>query len=65
MSKAKTKKSVAKRFKITGTGKVLHYSQMAAHGKIKKRKFRIYRQKKLKEIIGAEKKRVLRLLPYV
>lgn len=60
----KTKKAVAKRFKVTATGKVLHHSQMAAHGKLAKRKYRIYRQKRLKEITGAEKKRILRLLPY-
>lgn len=64
MPKAKTKKAAAKRFKITGTGKILHRSQMAAHGKIKKRKYRIYRQKRLRELTGAEKKRILRLLPY-
>jgi ribosomal protein L35 len=31
MGKLKTKKSVAKRFKITGTGKVMHYFAGGSH----------------------------------
>lgn len=64
MPKTKTKKAAAKRFKLTAKGKLIHRSQMAAHGKIKKRKYRIYRQKRSKVLKGAEKKRILRLLPY-
>lgn len=64
MPKAKTNKTAAKRFKITATGKIIHRSQMAAHYKVKKRKYRSYRQKRPKFLEGAEKKRVLRLLPY-
>ncbi len=64
MPKAKTKKTAAKRFKITASGKLLHRSQMAAHYKLKKRRYRSYRQKRPQVLEGAEKKRVLRLLPY-
>jgi len=62
--KAKTKKAAVKRFKITKTGKILHRSQMMSHLKVKKRKYRIYRQKRLQKLTGAERKKVLRLLPY-
>lgn len=44
MSKMKTKKIVAKRFKITGTGKVMHRVQGARHLRRKKNKSRQRRQ---------------------
>lgn len=64
MPKVKTKKAAAKRFKITAKGKLIHRSQMAAHYKIKKRKYRIYRQRRPAILEGSEKKKILRLIPY-
>lgn len=65
MSKLKTKKSVAKRFKITGTGKVLHYGSGGAHllsKKSSKRKRRIKQSSCLHN--KGEAKLIKRLLPY-
>lgn len=64
MSKMKIKKSVAKRFKITKTGKILFSHQQHRHLRIKKSKARLRRQaepgvlkgtfaKKIKKMLGA------------
>lgn len=50
MPKAKTKKIVAKRFKITGTGKVLRRVQGARHLRRKKNKARQRRQDRLTRV---------------
>ncbi|MCM8771537.1 MAG: 50S ribosomal protein L35 [Candidatus Omnitrophica bacterium] len=63
--KLKTKKSVAKRFKITGTGKVMHYGAGGSHllsKKSSKRKRRIKRAQVLKN--KGDIKVIKRLLPY-
>jgi len=62
--KAKTKKSVQKRFKITKTGKILRRGQMIRHLKAKKRKSRLRRQKVPKEVKGRQKRMIKKLLPY-
>ncbi len=65
MPKLKTKKSVAKRFKITGTGKVMHYGSGGGHllsKKGSKRKRRIKTTAVLKN--KGDSKRVKKLLPY-
>lgn len=62
--KAKTKKIVEKRFKITKTGKVLHRGQMIRHLRVKKRKSRVRRQKTPKEVKGRFKRMIKKLLPY-
>lgn len=62
--KQKTKKAVAKRFKITKTGKVLHRSQYSSHLKFKKSKNRIRRQKEPAQLLGLQAKKIKRLLPY-
>ncbi|HOJ41008.1 MAG TPA: 50S ribosomal protein L35 [bacterium] len=65
MPKLKTKKSVAKRFKITGTGKVKHYRAGGMHllgKKSSKRKRRLKRPTILKN--KGDIKTVKRLLPY-
>lgn len=62
--KAKTKKVVKKRFKITKTGKILYRGQMIRHLRSRKRKSRIRRQKRLKEINGKSKRVIRKLLPY-
>jgi len=65
MPKLKTKKSVKKRFKITGTGKVKHYGSGGKHllmKKSSKRKRRIKKSAVLKSKGAA--KMVRKLLPY-
>ncbi|MCM8820782.1 MAG: 50S ribosomal protein L35 [Candidatus Omnitrophica bacterium] len=65
MPKLKTKKSVAKRFKITGTGKVMHYGAGGSHllsKKSSKRKRRIKKASLLKN--RGDIKTVKRFLPY-
>ncbi len=65
MPKLKTKKSLAKRFKVTGTGKILYYGAGGRHllsGKKSKRKRRIKKAKLLKA--KGEIRMVKRLLPY-
>ena len=56
--KVKTKKSVAKRFKITKTGKVLHRGHGSRHLRSKKTKKRIRSLKKMKEIKGKFAKKI-------
>jgi large subunit ribosomal protein L35 len=65
MPKLKTKKSVAKRFKITGTGKVMHYGAGGGHllsKKSSKRKRRIKTSAVLKN--KGDKRTIKKLLPY-
>jgi len=60
--KQKTKKSAAKRFKITKTGKVLYRQQGFRHLISKKSKKWLRRKKKLKELWGEYKNKVLKML---
>ncbi|MDD3725789.1 MAG: 50S ribosomal protein L35 [Candidatus Ratteibacteria bacterium] len=65
MPKLKTKKSVAKRFKITGTGKVMHYGAGGSHLLSKKSAKRKRRIKKVAVLNNTgDAKTVKRLLPY-
>lgn len=65
MPKLKTKKSAAKRFKITGTGKILHHGAGGGHILSKKSSKRKRRIKKAQLLTGAgDKKTIKRLLPY-
>jgi len=64
MPKAKTKKAAAKRFSMTKHGKISRRHQMASHLKIKKRKYRLYRQKREGQISKPDQKRIKRMLPY-
>ncbi|MCX8083007.1 MAG: 50S ribosomal protein L35 [bacterium] len=65
MPKLKTKKSVAKRFKITGTGKVMHYGAGGSHLLSKKSSKRKRRLKRHSELTNrGDIKTVKRLLPY-
>lgn len=64
MPKIKTKKVVAKRFKITKKGKIIGRRQMSRHLKIKKTKARIRRQKEPKAIKQQLAKKIARLIPY-
>jgi len=60
--KQKTKKSAAKRFKFTKTGKVLFRQQGFRHLISKKNKRWLRRKKKLKELLGEYKNKVLKML---
>jgi large subunit ribosomal protein L35 len=65
MLKLKTKRSAAKRFKVTGTGKVKHYKAYASHllsGKTTKRKRNL---RKAELVSEREVKNVKRLIPYL
>ena len=65
MPKLKTKKSVAKRFKITGTGKVKHFGSGGSHILSKKSSKRKRRIKKMSVLKGkGDAKMVKKLLPY-
>lgn len=60
--KMKIRKSVARRFRITKTGKVLFRGSHVRHLRRKKRKSRIRAQKIPKELKGKWKKKVKKLL---
>ncbi|MEI8175896.1 MAG: 50S ribosomal protein L35 [Candidatus Omnitrophota bacterium] len=64
MAKLKTRKSVAKRFKITGTGKVMRRKAGHKHllgGKTPKRKMQLGRS----ALVSKEETRVIKqMLPY-
>jgi large subunit ribosomal protein L35 len=62
MTKQRTDKSAAKRFKITGTGKVLHRSHYLRHLRASKSKRQVRDLKQLKEAQGEIGKKVLRML---
>ena len=62
MSKKKIKKSVAKRFKVTKTGKVLFSHQYKSHKKINKSKSRLRRQKETGVLKGTFAKKIKQLL---
>jgi len=60
--KKKTKKSVASRFKITGTGKVIRRSSFNRHLKRKKTKRQLRRLKRKKQLKGALARKVKKIL---
>lgn len=62
MGKQRTNKSAAKRFKVTKTGKVLHRSHYLRHLRAKKSKRRVRALKQMKEVGGAYKKKILKML---
>jgi len=62
-AKSKTKKAVAKRFKITGTGRLLHKQAGRSHLLSKKTSKRKRHLRALGEITGQDKTRMKRLLP--
>ncbi len=64
MVKSKTKKSAAKRFKITGSGKVKRHQAYKSHllgGKTRKRKRNL---RKSAMVHKTEQNKVKRMLPY-
>ena len=60
--KQKTKKSAVKRFKVTKTGKVLHRQKGLRHLRANKSKRRIRSLKRMKEVFGRYKKKILKML---
>lgn len=62
MAKQKTRKSAAKRFRLTKTGKVLRGHQHSSHLKRKKSKSQKRRTKKLTELRGRFKRKIKKML---
>ena len=62
MVKQKTKKSAAKRFKLTKTGKLMRRKQNSGHNKSKKSKSQIRRAKGTATLIGRFKSKIIRLI---
>jgi len=61
-NKLKTKRGVAKRFKVTGTGKIKHYHAYKSHLLSKKSSKRKRRLRKSAIIESNEKKSIKKLL---
>lgn len=60
-TKTKTRKSAAKRFKVTKSGKVIHRGHGARHLKSTKSKRRLRRMKSVKQLTGIQRKKVRRM----
>jgi large subunit ribosomal protein L35 len=65
MPKARTNRGAAKRFKITGTGKVRHYKAGRSHILTKKSPKRKRNLRKSEIVDATNVKALRRLLPYV
>ena len=61
-NKIKTRKSAAKRFKLTKNGKVLHRSQMLRHLRSKKNKSHIRQIKRMKSVKGKYRTKIIKML---
>jgi large subunit ribosomal protein L35 len=61
-NKQKTRKSAAKRFKITGGGKLLHRSKGFRHLRSKKNKKWLRNAKRMKSVVGKFKQKLLKML---
>lgn len=64
MPKQKTRKAVAKRFKITANGKVMHYRSGNGHLQTHKSSKRKRQNRQEKSLSGEDKKRIKQMLPY-
>lgn len=64
MPKMKTNKAAARRFKITGSGKVMRAKGMKSHNRRKKSKRTKRMFDKMIEVADQDQKRIKRLLPY-
>ena len=62
MPKQKTRKSIAKRFKVTKTGKVLRRGSAVRHLRAKKSKRNIRRQKVAQQVKGSWAKKLKKIL---
>jgi large subunit ribosomal protein L35 len=63
MPKMKTKKALSKRIKVTGTGKLMHYSKGNNHIRTPKSASRLRRMAHAKPITGKMEKNFKKLLP--
>ena len=61
-NKPKTRKSAAKRFKVTGTGKILFRQQGFRHLRGKKNKKWLRRKKMMKQLSGSYKRKMRKML---
>ena len=64
MKKLKTKKSAAKRFKITSTGKILHRPMHQDHFNAKETGKKKRLKRRWLKVTGAEAKMIKKLMPY-
>ncbi len=64
MPKQKTRKSLAKRIKITGTGKLMRYLSGGNHLKSSKSKSRLRKQRKTLQVAQVDAKKFKKMLPY-
>lgn len=64
MGKMKTKKSAAKRFKRTGSGKLMYSSPGQNHASTAKDARRMRRLQQEKELEGEDRKNIETLLPH-
>lgn len=64
MGKMKTKKAASKRFKVTGTGKILHGHSYGRHLKATKSRSRVRKQKIPTAFEGRIEKKIRKMLPY-
>ncbi len=64
MPKMKTHKGAAKRFKITGTGRVVRMKGYRGHNKSKKKKRQLHAMREMHPVQGKYAKTVKSLLPY-
>ena len=65
MPKMKTKKALAKRIKVTGTGKLMHYRKGNNHLRSSKSPAQLRRLAKVKALRGKIEKNLRKLLPYI
>ena len=65
MPKIKTNRGAAKRFKTTGSGKIVRHKAFASHILTKKTTQRKRKLRKSDIVHSADKKRVARLIPYM
>ena len=64
MPKMKTHKGAAKRFKVTGTGRVMAMTHHRNNKKMKKSNEKLYAMRGYEEVHSTHLRRVRRLLPY-
>ena len=64
MPKMKTHRGVAKRFRVTATGKIMRRSAAKSHLLTKKTRHKKYRLKKAALVSPAYNEAIKRLLPY-
>lgn len=64
MPKMKTNKSAKRRFKITGTGKIMRMKGLRSHHRRNRSKHALRDMDKMFEVAPAYKKQFKKLLPY-